>query len=253
MSEGEGLTEDGFLDGRLKVLQPRTGYRAATDPVLLAAAVPARAGEAVLDLGCGVGVASLCLGLRVPGLTLHGVERQADYAALARRNGARNGLVLTVWEADLSHLPRALRGTDFDQVMMNPPYFRSGDGTRARDAGREGAQREETPLARWIDAGLRRLRPGGWITVIQLADRLPDILAALGGRAGSLAILPVAPRAGRAAGRVIVRARKGGRAPAVLLAPLIIHAGDAHLRDGDDYTAAARAVLRGVEAITTFP
>ncbi|MGB7263813.1 MAG: methyltransferase, partial [Albidovulum sp.] len=80
------LTEDGFLGGRLRISQPRDGYRAAMDPVLLAAAVPARAGDTVLELGCGAGVASLCLASRVPGLALTGLELQSGYAALARAN-----------------------------------------------------------------------------------------------------------------------------------------------------------------------
>ena len=54
------LTDDGFLDGRLRILQPKAGYRAATDPVLLAAFAPAEPGQSVVELGCGTGVASLC-------------------------------------------------------------------------------------------------------------------------------------------------------------------------------------------------
>ena len=64
------LSDDKFLCGRLRLLQPLQGYRAATDPVLLAAACPAEPGQSVLDLGCGAGAAALCLGARVPGLTL---------------------------------------------------------------------------------------------------------------------------------------------------------------------------------------
>lgn len=238
------LTCDGFLGGRLSVWQPRTGYRAATDPVLLAAAVPARSGQRALELGCGAGVASLCLLSRVPGLIATGIERQAAYADLARRNADANRLPLTVLTADLADLPADLRGTAFDHVLANPPYFRAGDGTRANDGGREAAFREETPLAHWIDAGLRRLAPGGWLTLIQLSDRLGDILAALAGRAGSVAILPIAARGGRPATRIVLRARKGGRAPLRLLAPFVLHDGDRHLRDGGDDTPAARAVLR---------
>ena len=85
----EALSQDGFLGGRLAIWQPRVGYRAAMDPVLLAAAVAARAGESVLELGCGVGVASLCLGSRVPGLALTGLELQPAYARLARRKTGR--------------------------------------------------------------------------------------------------------------------------------------------------------------------
>lgn len=238
-----GTTVDGFLGGRLSILQPRHGYRAAMDPVLLAAAVPARAGEAVLELGCGAGVASLCLGARVAGLRLEGVERQADYAALARANGLRNRIAFDVTVADLAALPPALRARSFDHVIANPPYFPAGGGTPARDAGREAAQREETRLSLWIEAGLRRLRPGGRLTLIQSADRLPDLLAPLAGRA-SVVVLPVAARAGRAAGRVIVQARKGGRQPFCLLAPFVLHEGPEHLGDFENFKDPVRKILR---------
>lgn len=243
------LTDDGFLDGRLRIQQPRQGYRAATDPVLLAAFVPARSGQAVLELGCGVGVASLCLGHRMAGLALTGVERQPLYADLARRNAARNAIPLQVVEADLAALPATLRSESFDHVLANPPYFRAGGGTAAQDAGREVAFREETPLSLWIDICLRRLRPGGWLTMIHLAERLDDMLADLRGRAGSIEILPVAPREGRPATRVLVRARKVDRGPLRLFSPLVLHEGEKHLRDGDDYSLPARAVLRDGAAL----
>lgn len=240
----EDLTQDKFLDGRLLVGQPRNGYRAAMDPVLLAAACDARPGQAVLELGCGAGVASLCLGRRVPGLHLTGLELQAAYADLARRNAAQNGLALEVFEGDLASMPGALRGMEFDHVIANPPYFAAGGGTAAADAGRERAQREDTPLAIWVKAGLKRLKPGGWITMIQNADRLADLLAALTAGAGSVVVLPVAPRVGRPAGRVIVTARKGGRGALRLLAPLVLHAAPEHAADAEDLTDIAQSVLR---------
>lgn len=237
----EGLTRDVFLGGRLTIWQPAEGYRAATDPLLLAAAVPARPGQSVLELGCGAGVALLALGARVPGLTLHGVERQAVYADLARRNAEANAIPLAVTQADLAALPAALR-RGFDHVIANPPYYRPGSPA-ARDPGRDAALREETPLGVWLDAGLRRTRSGGYLTLIHLAERLPEILGGLADRASAI-VRPLAPRAGRAAGRVLVQARKGGRAPFRLLAPLVLHQGPAHVADGDDFTPAARALLR---------
>ena len=233
---------DGFLDGRLRVAQPVHGYRAGADAVMLAAACPARPGQAVLELGCGAGVASLCLGWRVPDLAITGLERQQAYADLARDNAAANGIALNVLTGDLADPPQVLRDASFDQVMMNPPYFLGG--TPAPDAGRALARREETPLALWIDAGLRRLRPGGWLSVIQRADRLDGIMAALAGRAGSVAILPVAARTGSPAGRVLVAARKGARGPLRLLAPLITHAAARHDRDAEDLTPLAAQILR---------
>lgn len=243
MFAASDLSDDLFLGGRLRILQPRLGYRAATDAVLLAAAAPATAGESVLELGCGAGVASLCLACRVPGVSLTGLERQGTYAELARQNAARNGIAMEVAEGDLAAMPPALR-RPFDHVIANPPFFARDSGTAARDPGREQAQREDTPLAAWIDAAIRRLGPGGWMTVIQLAARLPDLMAALDGRVGSVAVLPVAPRDGRPASRVIVQARKGGRGAFRLLAPLVLHEGPAHDGDRDSFTAEVQGVLR---------
>ncbi len=244
----DALSDDAFLGGRLRVLQPKTGYRAATDPVLLAAAVPAAPGEAVLDLGCGVGVAGLCLALRVPGLALWGLELQPAYAALARENALRNGIAATILEGDVARPPAALRARPFDRVLMNPPWFPPA-APPARDPGRDRAQREDRPLAAWIDAGLRRLRPGGTLSVIARAERLGDILAALSGRAGSVAVLPLVSRAGRPAGRVIVTAAKGRRGPLALRFPLVLHEGAEHAGDFDAFTPEASAVLRGGAAI----
>ena len=244
MAAEGGLTEDGFLGGRLRILQPREGFRSSLDAVLLAAAVPAAAGDSALDIGCGAGVAALCLGLRVPETVLSGLELQPAYAALARENAARNGLALTVWDGDLAAPPDGLRAASFDHVLMNPPYFRAGDGTPARDGGREMALRSRDAVAQWVSQGLRRLRPGGTLTLIQSADRLAEVLTALPGHGAGAVVLPVSPRAGRPAARFVLRARKGGRAPFRLLAPLVLHAGGRHVADGDDFAPAARAVLR---------
>ncbi|WP_199260201.1 tRNA1(Val) (adenine(37)-N6)-methyltransferase [Paracoccus binzhouensis] len=242
------LREDGFLGGRLRILQPAQGYRAGADAVMLAAACPVRSGESVLELGCGAGVALLCLGARVPGLRLSGLELQEDYAALARRNAAANGIAAEILGGDLVRPPAALRAMSFDHVIANPPYFTAGPV--APDAGRGRARHEDTPLAAWIEAGLRRLRPGGRLTLIQRAERLGAILSALSPAAGAITILPVAAREGREAGRVIVLARKGARAPLRLLSPFVMHANPSHSGDGEDLTEAAQAVLRGGAALS---
>lgn len=241
------LTRDAFLGGHVQAWQPRVGYRAATDPVFLAASVPARAGQSVLELGCGVGVASLCLSARVPGLSLTGIELQTDYAALARRNALENAAPLRVAEADLRALPSDIRSQSFDHVIANPPYY-AAHGPAAHDVGRDRALREDTPLTDWLYVGLRRVRDGGFLTVIHLTDRLPDILAALDRRA-SVVALPLAARAKRPARRVIVQARKGGRSPFVLLPPLVIHEGDSHPGDGEYFTGIVREIMRDLGAL----
>ncbi|UWQ46460.1 tRNA1(Val) (adenine(37)-N6)-methyltransferase [Leisingera aquaemixtae] len=243
------LTRNGFLGGRVQLWQPARGYRAGVDPVLLAAAVPARAGEAVLELGCGAGQALLCLAARVPGLALAGVELQAPYADLAHRNAAASGQAMDVYETDLAALPDALKQRQFHHVIANPPYYKAGAHSQARDAGRKVALGEGTPLADWIAAAARRLAPKGYLHMIQRADRVPDMLAGCSGVLGSLEVLPLAPRQARAAELVILRARKGGRAGFRLHAPLILHEGDRHECDGESYRPEIRAVLRDGAAL----
>lgn len=243
------LTCDAFLGGRLRLLQPRKGYRAGVDPVLLAAAVPARAGQSVLELGCGAGAALLCLHARVPGLDLAGVELQPAYADLARRNAAAAGAAPELHCADLGHLPAPLRQRSFDHVIANPPYYRAGAHSGATDEGRRAALGECTPLADWIAVAARRLAPRGYLHVIQRSERLPDLLAGCAGRLGSLEVLPLAARAGRAPDLVILRARKGGRAAFRLHAPLLLHGGARHERDGEDYAPEITAVLRDAAAL----
>jgi tRNA1Val (adenine37-N6)-methyltransferase len=242
MFADDELSDDKFLCGRLRLLQPLNGYRAATDPVLLAAACPAKPGQAVLDLGCGAGAAALCLGYRIAGLTLAGLELQPAYADLARRNAERNGITVEVHEGDLAHIPKALR-RDFDHVIANPPYYPSG-GSPSPIPARARAMQVETPLPAWVEAAARRLRPGGWLTLICGTDSLPEVLAALAPKLGSGTVLPLAPREGRPAPRMILQARKGGRAPFRLLAPFVLHQGPAHDGDREGYTSTANAVLR---------
>ncbi len=237
------MTDDGFLDGRLQMLQPRNGYRAATDPVFMAAAVPARAGETVLELGCGAGVALACLLHRVP-VRATGLELQQEYADLAVQNMARNGLTAEIVQGDLAAMPATLRAQSFDHVMMNPPFFESARHSAPQNAGKATAFLEgDAVLESWLAAGMKRLKPLGWLTIIHRAERLADILGGLG-KAGDIHILPLAARTGRAARRVIVQARKGAAGPLTLCAPLVLHSGESHGADGDDFSQTAREILR---------
>lgn len=249
----EDLTHDAFLGGRLQIWQPRTGYRAGTDPVLLAAVVGAKPGQSVLELGCGVGVASLCLGSRVSGLALTGVELQPGYAILAARNATENDLPLEVHTADLRAMPTALRQKRFDHVIMNPPYFEPALGSASEDEGRDIALRGETPLADWLDAGMRRLAPKGYLTLIQRVERLPEVLAQFDGRVGSLVVRPVAGRSNRPSELFLLQARQGGRAPFRMAATLVMHDGPSHTGDSENYAQEARDVLRNGASLPILP
>ncbi|NGP17473.1 tRNA1(Val) (adenine(37)-N6)-methyltransferase [Devosia aurantiaca] len=142
-------TRDAFLGGRLTLSQPRHGFRAGLDSVLLGAAAPAGTGR-LLDLGAGVGTAglvALSLG-RAERADL--LERDAATAALARDNVAGNGLEARarVIEADLTvaDARRAAGWADngYDGVIANPPFFAAGQGTLAPDLARADARHMET-------------------------------------------------------------------------------------------------------------
>ena len=240
----DALTQDAFLGGKLQIWQPQKGYRAGTDPVLLAASIDAKPDQSVLELGCGVGVAALCLNARVGGVALTGVELQEGYATLAMRNGVDNGARFDVVNCDLAAMPVALRQRQFDHVMMNPPYFDRGAGSKSEDAGKDIAFGGDTPLRDWIDIGIKRLAPKGYLTIIQRVERLAEVLTFVDARLGSIDVRPIAPRVDRPANLFLLRARLNGKAPLALHSPLIMHEGTEHIGDRESYTPHVKAILR---------
>ncbi|SMX42721.1 tRNA1(Val) (adenine(37)-N6)-methyltransferase [Octadecabacter ascidiaceicola] len=244
MSEGFNTTVDAFLGGQVMLEQPAKGYRAGIDPVLLAASVPAIEGQSVLELGCGTGAAMLCLGKRVQGLTLFGAEIQPHYAELCRKNAAANGIDAQISTADLRALPQDITARTFDHVITNPPYFERTAGKASPRADRDIAFAGDTSMKDWLDAATRRLKPKGWLSMIQKADRLPDVLNAIDTRLGDVAVYPISGRINRPADRFILRTRKGTRGPFKLHAPIALHEGEIHVNDQPDYRSEVADVLR---------
>jgi tRNA1(Val) A37 N6-methylase TrmN6 len=242
---------DDFLGGRINVVQPRRGHRAGSDAVLLAASVPARAGERVLDIGAGVGVAGLCLLARVPDAQVTAVEVDTELCALAETNAARNGLAerFTAVSADVTAPGRALSASglkcdSYDHLMVNPPFHAEGRVRAAPDSGRATAHvMHKDGLAAWIRFCAAMAAPGAQLTLIHRPDTLGELLQLLAGRFGGVVIFPLFPRQDEPAARILVQARKGSRAGLGLLPGLVLH------EDDGRYTDAAEAVLRGGQAL----
>jgi tRNA1(Val) A37 N6-methylase TrmN6 len=224
--------------------------------VFLAAACPATSGESVLEIGCATGAALLCLGARVPGARLVGLEVQPDLAALAEQNATENAMVdrMRVIEADLKAIPEPFASERFDHVIANPPFFSALSTRASPHAGRALARTETagTDLQIWIGCMLTMAKPGGRLTLIFVAERMAELLAHLAtasGRSahksvGGIETFPLWPKPGQPAKRMIVRARKGDAAPARAHAGLVLHEADGA------YTPAAEAVLRGGMALS---
>ncbi len=234
-------TEDRLLGGRVLLRQPRRGLRAGLDAVLLAAAVPARPGERVLEAGCGSGAAMLCLSARVPGLRLVGVERDPGLATLAAANAAANGLGAeraALHRADVRDLPLARTLAPCDHAFANPPYWPGG--TAPPDPARRGATHEAgADLADWARFLAAALRPRGSLSLVLPAARLEAGMAALAAAGcGGVRLVCFWPKAGEPARRVLLQARRGGRGPARIGPGLALHEADGR------FSAAANAVLR---------
>lgn len=246
-------TEDLFLGGRLVIEQPARGFRAGLDAVLLAASVHDAPGRpmAVLDVGAGVGTAGLCVASRIPTADVTLLEVAPPLARLARSNVDRNGLSgrARMVEADITARPGDLEAhglvpSSFDVVIANPPYLTEGrhrlplDSTAAAAFGMA-----QGGLEPWLRFMARMCRGGGIMVLVHRADALGEVLAAVGGRFGGLRVLPVHPRAGEPAHRILVQGRKGSRAPLELLSGLVLHGA------GNDFLPPVKAILRDGAAL----
>lgn len=233
-------TEDAFLGGRLRIRQPARGFRAGLDSVMLAATVPASGTESVLELGSGAGVAALCLTARVPEAKVTGLEIQPDLVLLAAANARDNNLGnrVAVLLGDVASPPPPLPRDHFDHAMMNPPFFVEGRDDPSPDPARSTAAIGDSELlARWAKTARTYLQAKGTLSAIVPADRLAAMLSALEVGFGGIVVFPLWPRAGEAAKRILVHARKGSRAPLVLRPGLVLH-------DEAGFTPQAEAILR---------
>jgi tRNA1(Val) A37 N6-methylase TrmN6 len=240
------ITEDHVLGGRVLLRQMGEGLRVAIDPILLAAAVPAEPGEIVLDLGTGNGVAALCLARRCAGCRVVGLELQPELMRQAAENATLNGLdaAVSVMVGDVAAPPPRLAPATFHHVMANPPYLKAGTGTVPANPLKALAIAEgEADLAVWVRTALAMVRPRGTISIIHRVDRLDALLAAFGGRAGEIVVFPLWPNAGKAAKRVLVRARRDSGAPLRLAPGLVLHDGEGR------FTQEADAILRDAAAL----
>lgn len=244
------VTDDRLLGGRVRLRQPAAGFRASIDAVLLAAAVPAQDGEAVLDVGAGTGAAALCLASRVADAMVTGIESDRALVRLASDNAEATGVGSRVrfYLGDVAAPPIRLSPASFDHVMANPPFAPQGSGRTPRDPGRAQAMVEGlVPLAGWLEFCVKMVKSGGTVTVIQRADRLAEVLGGFSRRLGGLMVVPLWPGAGKPAKRVIIAGCKGSAAPLTLAPGLTLH------RPDGGYTAEAEAILRDAEPLELRP
>jgi tRNA1(Val) A37 N6-methylase TrmN6 len=240
------LTEDGFLGGRLRILQPEKGYRAGIDAVFLAATIPCMDGESVFEAGIGTGVAALCLVARNPGVYLTGMEIAARYAIMCEENAKRNGLAdnIRVIHADVKEALRKELASmptqgSFNHAFANPPYFEDGKTTPSPNLLKAQAHAfGPDDLELWVKVMHTMVSARGTVTLVHRAETLGKLLSFMEDKFGDIRIAPLYAREGTAASRVIVQGVKGSKAPMQLLPGLVLH--DAN----SQFSAEAEAILR---------
>jgi tRNA1(Val) A37 N6-methylase TrmN6 len=242
------FTKDAFLGGRIQAFQPKIGFRSSMEAVFLAASIPAKENQAILELGCGAGVVLMCLNCRVPNLNLYGVEIQKKYADLAQINLDQNSNVRT-YHSDIQDLPLEIKNKNFDHIITNPPFYKKNAGTRSAILDKDLSLREHLNLNEWVKISAKRLRPGGMFTIIVGTERLPDIINEATNYFGNIRVKPISSKINEKSNRVIIQMTKGVNGVFSLQPPLIVHQDKAIQKNSKCFTNDVRNILENSFAL----
>lgn len=218
------FTVDDFYSGRLKVYQPKQGFRAGTDSLLLASALDRFTEGEALEVGCGAGGALIPVAHRLKRTRITGLELDPEMIELAEMGVEANGFRdrITLVHRSAADLPETWQNR-FDVVFSNPPFFELGT-IQTPGAGKQAAYLESITLKAWINAMLFALKPKGTFVMVHRAADLARILSLIERQSGEITVLPIHSYPGAEAKRVLVRARKGLRpGPMRLLEPRYLY------------------------------
>ena len=229
------FTEDLILNGKIRLHQPRHGYRIAVDPILLASIVELKNNQTVLDVGCGVGTISLILKFMDSSQTITGIDIDPTMTQLCKKNSETNSLPLNIINGPIDS--PLLRNKNFDAVVTNPPFY-NPENFRSSEK-KLTANFETVSLESWISFCLKRLKPNGNFYIIHLPERLEDILKSLGNLVGKIEIFPIYSHQSESAKRIIVKCKKASREPLKILPGLVLHKSDS------EYTDNIKLILSG--------
>ena len=197
---------DYLIDEDIKIIQPEVGFKASVDSIILAKSVLVKENSTLLDVGCGVGSASICAVKRAKNVKVTGIDIDENMAKLAVDNYANNAINAEVFCDSISNMP--LKGQRFDYVITNPPFYERGKGRLS--ATKLQANHETIPLDEWIAFCIKRLKPNGTFSIIHVSDRLCEILAVLysfKSFIGDITVTPISFKNGEDPKRVNVTAR----------------------------------------------
>jgi tRNA1(Val) A37 N6-methylase TrmN6 len=231
------VSADTLLGGRVAYCQPLQGYRTGIEPILLAAAIPARPGDRVLEAGTGAGAALLALCARVQALSGTGLERDAAMAELAARNLAANSA--SGIRVECITVEGFRPDGAYDHAFANPPWHDAAS-TPSPDAARRRAKiAGHGTLGTWIGVLAASLRHRGTLSLIlPAAQHAKAISCLVEAKCGEISLLPLWPKPDHPAKLIILQAVRHGRGGSRILPGLVLH------QPGGGYTPAAERVLK---------
>jgi len=248
MSDIVNYTKDKFLGGKIKILQPKNGFRTSLDSIFLAASINLKKNNSILELGCGVGTILCCLMKREKNIEVYGVEIQKSISEIAKKNLKENNFNGRILNSDIKKLPKEISNRCFDQIIFNPPYLCNNVFFDTKNYSKQISIKENhITLKDWIEIALKRCVDGGEISFIHRTERLGEILEAFSSKAGYIRILPIFSKKNKNSGRIIIKAKKGSKSNLIILPPLIVH--KFKKKNNNEFTKKVKKILFNGEII----
>ena len=214
-------TMDKFLGNKVLLKQSSIGLRATSDSVLLAALVPIKHNETVLDVGAGNGVIGCCINARTP-CHITAIEIQDSLGKLVQENALQNDCHMNLVQHDILSPRDPLKGKLFHHIVTNPPFYENSKNIR-KNLEQKKAYVQNFDLKKWLEYCLRHLRAKGSFCLIHRPEMLGKILPILEKKLGNIEIFPVVSKEGENANRILIRGYLNKRGSLILHSPLIMH------------------------------
>ena len=217
---------DEIWAGGPRFLQTSEGFKLSTDSVLLCDFVNMKHVQNCLDLGSGTGVLCVLLGIKNPRAEITGIELQAEYAQISRRNIEENSLEnrVKILRDDLRNHKDIIKAGSFHLVVSNPPYFAENSGYSAPLEHRALAREERNcTLSDICQAARWALRWGGRFCLVHRPERLSEVfceMTAAGIEPKRLAL--VFHSVDKAPSLVLIEGKRGGKKGIKIEPPLIL-------------------------------
>ena len=200
------ITLDKFLDGRINIYQPKKGYRAGIDAVILAACIKEKKNCKILDAGSGSGLISFCLAHRCKNVFITGIEKNKEYHFLAMKSLKKNKL-----KSEINFLNKNfkdLHNMKFHIIVSNPPWFPRNTTFQSKNLLINDSKIESLNLDFWINKVFSNLTSLGEYYTIFPYNRIKVLIKILKKYFNIIKVYPLASFKGLSANKAIVYAKK---------------------------------------------